>query len=100
VLFLPWKRRLVVISIILVIVGIFLIKTTYRDSRWSPYYKLTVAQYQDQENRKYGCVIFVDNGRIQDAIDFSSGVEKTNLRAWVPYYRLSHQLIKAKKSLF
>ena len=100
VLFLPKNRRLVVISIILIICSIYLIKTTYRDSHWSPYYKVTVAQYQDQENRKYGFIIFVDNGRIQDAIDFSSDVEKTNLRAWIPYYRLPHQLIKAQKSLF
>ena len=100
VLFLPRDRRLIVVSIILVICSIYLMKTTYRNSRWSPYYKVTVAQYKDQENRKYGFIIFVDNGRIQDSIDFSSGIEKTNLRAWIPYYRLPHQLIKAQKSLF
>jgi SAM-dependent methyltransferase len=99
-LFLPKNRKLVVISITLVICGIYLISSTYRDSRWSPYYKVTVAEYKDQDNRKYGFTILVDNARIQDAIDFSSGIEKTNLGTWIPYYRLPHQLIKAQKSLF
>lgn len=100
-LLLPKKPLVIAVSVALSIFGCFLIRSTYSNQdRWSPYYKVTAEGLRDAANRGYGYIIGVDGLRIQDALDFSGGLEKTELHAWIPYYNLPYSLIRPQKALY
>ena len=98
-LFVADHRGWLIASLVAGAAAIVLIGTTYSGARWSPYYKVEAEPYTGEKYRDAGFMILVDNIRIQDALNFGPALERSPLRAWIPYYRLPHRLAKPEKVL-
>ena len=97
--FLPQGRGLMITSLFALGIAIFMMRSTYLGSDWSPYYKVEVAPYKSLENENLGYKIIVDNLRIQDALDFSPKLLESPLWAWFPYYQLPYHFTRPPKVL-
>jgi len=89
----------VVIAILVLALSLLIMTQTYKDAKWSPYYKVEVGVYKNTQDALLGYQIFVDNVRIQDALNFGKDILQTGLAAWIPYYELPHQIQTAEKIL-
>ena len=61
--------------------------------QWSPYYKITYSPYyltNAGATDFIGYSIAVDKLRIQDALNFSPALDKSNFYVWLDYYRLPY----------
>jgi len=81
------------------LVTLALVATSYRDARWSPYYKVEVHPYRNTENVDLGFYITVNSLRIQDALHFGPDLLRSGLWSWLPYYELPYHLIQPKRVL-
>ncbi|MEW5733974.1 MAG: methyltransferase domain-containing protein [Thermodesulfobacteriota bacterium] len=93
----PWKA---IVSVALLAASLAAVHQTCGQARWSPYYKVTAHPYQDARNREFGYVISVDGLRIQDALAFAPGIERTDLAPWIPYYLLPYAFIRPESGLY
>ncbi|MEW5733973.1 MAG: methyltransferase domain-containing protein [Thermodesulfobacteriota bacterium] len=93
----PWKA---VASVLLLLGALLAVHWTCQYSFWSPYYKVTAHSFQEERNRNFGYTISVDGLRIQDALNFSQGIENTDLAPWVPYYQLPYLFIRPATALY
>ncbi|MCZ6690185.1 MAG: hypothetical protein O7H41_11315 [Planctomycetota bacterium] len=97
--FIANRRYWLVGSIGFIVVAIIVMRSTYPEAQWSPYYKIEVEPYETPEVRGRGYRIMVDNLRIQDMIDLSPELESTPLGVWLPYYRLPYLFSQPRKVL-
>jgi len=91
--------KLVILGLLLISPAVFLMSTTYRGAKWSPYYKVEAVEYRNPENRNLGFRILVDNMRIQDALNFSPDLSDSKLSHWIGYYQLPYRLTRPGKVL-
>ncbi len=98
-IFLRSHRVWLVVSTGIIAVSVFAMHSTYDQASWSPYYKVEVGRYSNQDDKTLGYQILVDNLRIQDALDFSQDLYASPFRSWIPYYELPYHLIKPRKVL-
>ena len=65
-------------------VATLLMRSTYVNADWSPYYKVEVEPYERLKNERLGYKIIVDNLSIQDALNLSRGSGITSSRIILP----------------
>jgi SAM-dependent methyltransferase len=97
--FLPQSKKLIITSLFALGIVTFVMRSTYLDADWSPYYKVEVAPYESFKNENLGYKIIVDNLRIQDALNFSPELLKSPLWPWFPYYQLPYHFTRPPKVL-
>ena len=85
--FLPPNRLLIVGALGALGIATFVMRSTYLNADWSPYYKVEVVPYERLKNENLGYKIIVDNLRIQDALSFTPRLLQSPLASWFPYYQ-------------
>jgi hypothetical protein len=93
------SRSQKILGVLVGCIAIFVVSWSYGKALWSPYYKIDVAPYRNEENRNLGYRISVDNLRIQDAISLGPELAGSPLRWWVPYYELPYVIARPEKVL-
>ncbi len=67
--------------------------------RWSPYYKVQLADLRDATGRLYGQSVFVNGLRIQDALVLDGRLDGTRHEPWRDYYELPYALAQPESVL-
>ncbi|HEY3169285.1 MAG TPA: hypothetical protein VGK57_18780 [Candidatus Binatia bacterium] len=93
------SKTLAIASLCALGLAVVLMRSTYPDTDWSPYYKVEVLPYESRENQNLGSKIMVDNLRIQDALNFSPALRQSPLWPWFPYYQLPYHFTRPAKVL-
>jgi predicted membrane-bound spermidine synthase len=98
-IFLSQSKTLAIASLCALGLAVVLMRSTYPDADWSPYYKVEVLPYESRENQNLGSKTMVDNLRIQDALNFSPALRQSPLWPWFPYYQLPYHFTRPAKVL-
>ena len=98
-LFLRHSKLMVALALAALGIVTFVMRSTYLNADWSPYYKVEVARYEGAQSKNLGYKIIVDNLRIQDALNFSPALLESPLWAWFPYYQLPYHFTRPSKVL-
>lgn len=99
-LFVRENRPLLMVSAAVLVTAMVVMRTTYPDTEWSPYYKVEHYDYMAPPGDTLGYRINVNNVRIQDALNFGPGLERSRFRPWIPYYELPYHIIQPERALF
>jgi Spermine/spermidine synthase domain len=99
VVFLPPSKTLILAALCALGTATLVMRSTYLNADWSPYYKVEVMPYESLRNQKLGYKVIVDNLRIQDALNFTPQLLESPLWPWVPYYQLPYHFIHPSKVL-
>lgn len=97
--FLPQTKASLIVALVSVGISTFVMRSTYSNADWSPYYKVEVFPYELQKNKNLGFKISVDNLRIQDALNFTPALLESPLGPWFPYYQLPYHFAQPSKVL-
>ena len=97
--FLPPNKFLIVGALGALAVATLLMRSTYLNADWSPYYKIEVEPYERLKDERLGYKIIVDNLRIQDALNFAPRLLQSPLEPWFRYYQLPYHFAQPSKVL-
>jgi len=97
--FLPPNKFLIVGALGALGVATLLMRSTYLNADWSPYYKVEVEPYEQLKDERLGYKIIVDNLRIQDALNFAPRLLQSPLEPWFRYYQLPYHFAQPAKVL-
>jgi hypothetical protein len=97
--FLPPNKFLIVGALGALGVATLLMRSTYLNADWSPYYKVEVEPYEQLKDERLGYKIIVDNLRIQDALNFAPRLLQSPLEPWFRYYQLPYHFAQPSKVL-
>ena len=86
----PPNKLLIVGALGALGIATLLMRSTYLNADWSPYYKVEVEPYERLKDERLGYKIIVDNLRIQDALNFAPRLLQSPLEPWFRYYQLPY----------
>jgi hypothetical protein len=97
--FVARDRRWLLLNAVCAMAALLLMRGTYVEAEWSPYYKVERRPFQEAQNRDMGFQILVDNLRIQDALAIGPELARSSLWPWLAYYEIPYHFKKPDTAL-